>query len=195
MYSDIEDLIESQPADKTMHDWEQSTIEAEHIIKPLTVEGQTILDPFMGYGTFGVAALTAQKEIHRDRNRQRTLFKCNSTIKQIYSPADTTSARTTEIMRSPSGIGRIFAAVSKDLERSYFMGAFRRSQHITYWHKLLRQYKKPFILLTKREEPKLYFHCSNHRGARLIKTDKGLLCPQGCGYTSPAIRIVDTWQG
>ena len=27
MNSDIEDLIESQPADKTMHDWEQSTIE------------------------------------------------------------------------------------------------------------------------------------------------------------------------
>ena len=75
MYSDIEDLIESQSADKTMHDWEQSTIEADHIIKPLTVEGQTILDPFMGYGTFGVAALTAQKEIHRDRDRQRTLFK------------------------------------------------------------------------------------------------------------------------
>ena len=57
MYSDIEDLIESQPADKTMHEWEQSTIEAERIIKPLTVEGQIVLDPFMGYGTFGVAAL------------------------------------------------------------------------------------------------------------------------------------------
>ena len=37
MYSDIEDLIESQPVDKTMHEREQSTIEAEHI-KPLTVE-------------------------------------------------------------------------------------------------------------------------------------------------------------
>ena len=42
IYSDIEDLIESQPVDKTMHDWEQSTIEAEHIIKPLTVEGQIV---------------------------------------------------------------------------------------------------------------------------------------------------------
>ena len=29
MYSDIEDLIESQQPDKTMHEWEQSTIEAE----------------------------------------------------------------------------------------------------------------------------------------------------------------------
>jgi ParB/RepB/Spo0J family partition protein len=56
MYSDIEDLIESQPVDKTMHQWEQSTIEANHIIKPLTVEGQIVLDPFMGYGTNGIAA-------------------------------------------------------------------------------------------------------------------------------------------
>ena len=62
MYSDIEDLIESQPVDKTMHDWEQSTIEAEHIIKPLTVEGQIILDPFMGYGTNGIAALKLNRK-------------------------------------------------------------------------------------------------------------------------------------
>jgi len=40
-----------------MHEWEQSSIEAEHIIKPVTVEGNLILDPFMGYATFGVAAI------------------------------------------------------------------------------------------------------------------------------------------
>ena len=57
MYSDIEDLIESQPADKTMHEWEQSTTEAEHIIKPLTVEGQTVPDSFMGSGTTVEAAI------------------------------------------------------------------------------------------------------------------------------------------
>ena len=62
MYSDIEDLIESQPVDKTMHDWEQSTIEAEHIIRPLTVEGQIVLDPFMGYGTNGIAALKLNRK-------------------------------------------------------------------------------------------------------------------------------------
>jgi len=62
MYSDIEDLIESQPADKTMHEWQQSTIEATHIIKPLMVEGQIILDPFMGYGTNGIAALELNRK-------------------------------------------------------------------------------------------------------------------------------------
>ena len=62
MYSDIEDLIESQPADKIIHDWEQSTIEADRIIKPLTLEGQIVLDPFMGYGTFGIAALQLKRK-------------------------------------------------------------------------------------------------------------------------------------
>ena len=52
MYSDIEDLIESQPADKTMHEWEQSTTEAEHIIKPLTVEGQTVTRLVHGFGHY-----------------------------------------------------------------------------------------------------------------------------------------------
>ena len=33
IYSDIEDLIESQPVDKTIHEWEQSTVEAGHIMK------------------------------------------------------------------------------------------------------------------------------------------------------------------
>ena len=62
MYSDIEDLIESQPPEKTMLQWEQSTIEAKHIIKPLTVEGQIVLDPFMGYGTNGIAALELNRK-------------------------------------------------------------------------------------------------------------------------------------
>ena len=57
MYSDIEDLIESQPVDKITHDWEQSTIEAEHIIKALTVKGQIVFDPFTGSGTTGIATI------------------------------------------------------------------------------------------------------------------------------------------
>jgi site-specific DNA-methyltransferase (adenine-specific) len=58
----ISDLIESQPVDKALHEWEQSTIEAEHIIKHLTLEGQTVLDPFMGYATNGLAALKLNRQ-------------------------------------------------------------------------------------------------------------------------------------
>ena len=71
MYIDIEDLIESQPADKTMHEWEQSTTEAEHIIKPLTVEGQTVLDSFMGSGTTVEAAIKlGRKSIGIENNKK-----------------------------------------------------------------------------------------------------------------------------
>jgi hypothetical protein len=65
----IEDVILSTPPGKALHKWEQSPIEAEHIIKGLTVgENQVVLDPFMGVGTFGKAAQAKQK-VHRDRNK------------------------------------------------------------------------------------------------------------------------------
>ena len=38
-------------------EWEQSIIEAEHIISRLTVTGQTVFDPMMGSGTTGAAAV------------------------------------------------------------------------------------------------------------------------------------------
>ena len=55
MFSDTEDLIESQQISKELHDWQQSTIEAEHMIKITTVENQTVLDPFMGSEHTGIA--------------------------------------------------------------------------------------------------------------------------------------------
>ena len=53
----IEDLIESETADKELHEWKQSSIEAEKIISRLTIENQIVLDPMMGVGTNGIAAL------------------------------------------------------------------------------------------------------------------------------------------
>jgi 16S rRNA G966 N2-methylase RsmD len=52
----ISDFIESRSAEKGSFEWEQNTIEAEHVISRLTVEGQTVCDPMMGEGTSGVAA-------------------------------------------------------------------------------------------------------------------------------------------
>jgi DNA modification methylase len=51
------DFIESKPPDKSLHDWAQSPVEAEHVISRLTVENQIVMDPFMGSGTTGIAAL------------------------------------------------------------------------------------------------------------------------------------------
>ena len=50
------DLIESNQPTKALHEWEQSTVEAEYIIKNLTIENQIILDPMMGIGTTAIAA-------------------------------------------------------------------------------------------------------------------------------------------
>ena len=58
----IGDYIESSPPSKIEHDWQQSTVEAEYIIKNLTLENQTVLDPMMGSGTTGIAALNLKRK-------------------------------------------------------------------------------------------------------------------------------------
>jgi 16S rRNA G966 N2-methylase RsmD len=84
IYQDVADLVESKAVSKDSHEWEQSTIEAEHMIKPLTVEGNIVLDPFMGSGTTGEAALNLKRRFigievdkeHYSRTKQR-LSKLN----------------------------------------------------------------------------------------------------------------------
>ena len=71
IYQDVDDLIESKAVSKDTHKWEQSTIKAEHMIKPLTVEGNIIRYPFMGSGTTSEAPLKLKRrfigiEIDRD---------------------------------------------------------------------------------------------------------------------------------
>lgn len=53
----IADLIESEPPAKVLHRWEQSPVEAEHVISKLTIRDDIVFDPFMGIGTTGIAAL------------------------------------------------------------------------------------------------------------------------------------------
>jgi DNA modification methylase/ParB-like chromosome segregation protein Spo0J len=56
------DYVESKPSEKNLHPWQQSIVEAEHIIKKLTVENQIVLDPLMGSGTTGIAALNLKRK-------------------------------------------------------------------------------------------------------------------------------------
>jgi 16S rRNA G966 N2-methylase RsmD len=58
----IGDFIQSEAPAKILHEWEQSTTEAEYIIRKLTLAPQTVLDPFMGSGTNGVAALQMNRK-------------------------------------------------------------------------------------------------------------------------------------
>jgi DNA methylase len=59
MSNDIHDFIVSRPPEdnKLIHKWEQSTLEASYIIEKLSVEHQLVVDPFLGYGSTGVAAV------------------------------------------------------------------------------------------------------------------------------------------
>ena len=56
------DHIESSPPDKISYEWTQSQEEPEHIIRYLTVENQIGLDPMMGSGTTGIAALKLNRK-------------------------------------------------------------------------------------------------------------------------------------
>ena len=62
MFEDVAYLIESVPLKKHIHEWEQSTVGATHMMKPLTLQGVTILDPFMGSGTTGIAAIKLNRK-------------------------------------------------------------------------------------------------------------------------------------
>jgi hypothetical protein len=53
----LSDVIKSDTPSKIIHEWEQSMIEAEHMISRLTVKGQAVFDPMMGSGTTGAAAV------------------------------------------------------------------------------------------------------------------------------------------
>ena len=55
--TDISDTTQSSAPSKIHHEWEQSPTEAEHVISYLTAEDATVFDPFMGYGTTGIAAV------------------------------------------------------------------------------------------------------------------------------------------
>jgi ParB-like chromosome segregation protein Spo0J len=54
----VPDFIESEKPDKSKHPWAQSIVEAEYLIKNLTVsEDSIILDPFLGSGAFAIPAI------------------------------------------------------------------------------------------------------------------------------------------
>ncbi len=58
----MSDYIQSESPKKDSHDWEQSIVEAEYIIKHLSQKNETVLDPFMGSGTTGKAALKLERK-------------------------------------------------------------------------------------------------------------------------------------
>ena len=64
--------IESSPPPKIKHEWQQSTVEADYVIKNLTLQNQKVLDPMMGTGTTGIAALKLNRKFIGIEKNQET---------------------------------------------------------------------------------------------------------------------------
>lgn len=80
----IGDYIESIPPSKIEHEWQQSIVEAEYVIKNLTIEKQTVLDPMLGTGTTGIAALTLGRKFIGIEKNQNVFLTTQSSLKSRY---------------------------------------------------------------------------------------------------------------
>ena len=58
----VRDTIKSEFQGKELHEWAQSTVEADYYIKYLTIENEIVYDPFLGQGTFGVSAVKQKRQ-------------------------------------------------------------------------------------------------------------------------------------
>jgi DNA modification methylase len=58
----FEDIIYLKPPHKEFHEWAQSPVEADYVIKHVTVENQIVLDPFMGSSEWGTAVLKLNRK-------------------------------------------------------------------------------------------------------------------------------------
>jgi DNA modification methylase len=81
--NDISDIIKSEPVDKALHKWEQSTVEADHCIKYLTMENQTVADPFMGSGTTGISALRNGRKFIGIEKDESNFLTAQSRLKSV----------------------------------------------------------------------------------------------------------------
>lgn len=57
----VDDFIDDDRPEKEAHEWQQGIIPARYYIEHLTRPGDTVLDPFLGSGTTGEAALSLRR--------------------------------------------------------------------------------------------------------------------------------------
>lgn len=81
----VGDLIESNTPQKVSHEWEQSMVEAEHIISRLTVENQSVFDPMLGSGSFGEVALKLKRNFIGIEIDQETFETANTRLAKVIN--------------------------------------------------------------------------------------------------------------
>ena len=57
------DVIEAGGIEKNLHPWQQTSMDLEKLVEKTTCEGSTIIDPFFGTGSLGLAAIKLNREI------------------------------------------------------------------------------------------------------------------------------------
>ena len=81
----IKDSVESQPPDKTLHPWAQSTLEAEHVISKLTIQNDVVLDCLMGTGTTAIAAIKLKRRFVGIEKDTKVLRIAKAQIGTLFS--------------------------------------------------------------------------------------------------------------
>ena len=81
----IKDSVESQPPDKTLHPWAQSTREAEHVISKLTIQNDVVLDCLMGTGTTAIAAIKLKRRFVGIEKDTKVLRIAKAQIGTLFS--------------------------------------------------------------------------------------------------------------
>jgi DNA modification methylase len=74
----FKDAVISRRPDKYIHEWKEDTIPILHVIKALTKEGDTILDPMAGTGTTVEACLMLNRRciaVEKDEELYEMLLK------------------------------------------------------------------------------------------------------------------------
>ncbi len=80
----FDDVVNHGKAEKEFHGWQQSVKEAEYCISNLTKPGDMVLDPMLGTGTSGVAAIRLKRQfIGIEIDSERYYISCKRIAKSI----------------------------------------------------------------------------------------------------------------
>ena len=84
----IGDILKSPESDKRFHEWGQSLGGMLDIVERLTNPGDVILDPFLGGGTTGAAAVSMGRKFIGTDIEAKNIEVSRERIKEVYSSAN-----------------------------------------------------------------------------------------------------------
>lgn len=77
------DFLIAGPVEKTFHPWQQSVAAFEALIEMVTRPGDTIIDPFFGWGTLGEAAIRSNRKFWGIEIDPKTLATAEKRLERV----------------------------------------------------------------------------------------------------------------